>query len=170
MPFHIFNDIAEWHLIDQFRKIEMFRFLREVSVSGTDPDAIDRLITLIQDQQVFSILQNIEKGKIRLSESEKTTIEYLYKNICIEDFVTEREYQRLVIGRKSEIKKCIDECLRLANLKPEQIEAVLKVGGSSSNNFVDNILNDIFKPEVESDNVFTSVVAGLSIAASEIFS
>jgi len=64
MPVHIFNEIPEWHLIDQLRKSEMFGFLREVTRDCTDPEAIKRLTTLIQDQQVFAILQSIEQWQV----------------------------------------------------------------------------------------------------------
>jgi len=42
----------------------MFGFLREVTRDCTDPEAIKRLTTLIQDQQVFAILQSIEQWQV----------------------------------------------------------------------------------------------------------
>ena len=169
MPSHIFNDIAEWHLIEQLSKYEISSFLRQVSINGTDTNAIQRLITLIQDQQVFAVLQSIEQGKIGLSSSPESRIKHDFKNIKIDDPFTIEEFEYLVAKRRVEIQKCITECLTRAQLKPDLVDAVLKVGGSSQNIFVDKILADNFGGKIESDNVFTSVVAGLSIAASEIF-
>jgi len=169
MPAHIFNEIPEWHLIDQLRKSDMFGYLREVANNCTDPEAIKRLTTLIEDQQVFAVLQSIERGKIALSSLEKVNIKYGFKNIHINDTITRAEFEGMVASRRTQIQKCIEECLAKAQLRGDQVDAVLKVGGSSNNRFIDSILAKNFQTKIEDDNVFTSVVAGLSIAASEIF-
>jgi len=169
MPAHIFNEVPEWHLIDQLRKRDMFGFLREVTANCTDPEAINRLTTLIQDQQVFAVLQTIERGKIALSASDEANIKYEFKDIHLNDSISRREFESMVSSRGTDIQKCIDECLIKAQLRADQIDAVLKVGGSSNNKFIDKILAANFQTQIENDDVFTSVVAGLSIAASEIF-
>lgn len=169
MPVHIFNEIPEWHLIDQLRKSEMFGFLREVTRDCTDPEAIKRLTTLIQEQQVFAILQSVEQAKIALASYNSTRVKYDFKDIHINDPITRKEFENMVANRRTDIQTCIEECLNRAQLKPEEVDAVLKVGGSSNNRFIDNILKSNFQTKIEDDNVFTSVVAGLSIAASEFF-
>lgn len=169
MPSYIYADLPEWHLADQLRKIEVMEFLRQISVDSDDTEAVKRLITLIQDQQVFAVLQSIEKGKIGLSSSRTSQIVYDYKNVQIDDSVTSMEFEGMIGSRKSQIQKCINECLLKAGLKAENVDAVLKVGGSSNNPFIDRLLSENFETKIEDDNIFTSVVAGLSIAASEIF-
>lgn len=166
MPAHIFTEISEWHLVDQLRKSDIFGFLREVVRDCTDPEAIKRLATLIQDQQVFAILQSIEQAKIALASYNSTKVKYDFKDIHINDSVTRKEFESMIANRRTDIQRCIDECLNRAQLDTQQVDAILKVGGSSNNRFIDEILKSNFQTKIEDDNVFTSVVAGLSIASS----
>jgi molecular chaperone DnaK (HSP70) len=55
-----------------------------------------------------------------------------------------------------------------SGLEPEQINAVVKTGGSSNIPLFSNLLADIFGPErVKSSDTFSSVTAGLGIRAHE---
>lgn len=169
MPIYIYHDIPEWHLIDQLGKNNTLNFLKEIANGSTDPGAVKRLITLIEDQQVFATLQSIEQGKIELSTENKGRIKHNYKNIEIEDSILTDDFNKAIALRRLEITRCIEECLKKAGFKSNQVDAVLKVGGSSNNAFTNDILSGFFSNKVEDGNVFTSVVTGLSIAASEIF-
>lgn len=169
MPTHIYYKLPEWHLQEIEYRNDTLHFLRQVANGSTDPDAIRRLHTLIEDQQVFALLQSVEKGKIGLTPSGKSRIEFEHKDIAINDTFTLREFESLISSRRSEINECIDVCLEKAGMKGDQIDAVLKVGGSSNNAFINGLLSKRFNRTIESDDVFTSVVAGLSIAAEEVF-
>lgn len=170
MPRYIFADLPEWHLASQLDKPNIMEFLGRVAADmhASDKDAIKRLITLIKDQQVFALLQSIESAKIDISSDESSSIDHHYQNIQISRPITRSEFERAIASRKRQTEACIQECLSRAELHASDIDLVLRVGGSSSNIFVGNMLREMFDT-VEDTEPLTSVVAGLSLVADELF-
>lgn len=174
VPAYLFTNLAEWHLSQAINSYKTTDMLLGI-ISQLPPEeqkTIRRLNTLIREQQVFSILSKIEKAKIMLSMKDPASIEYFYQsafaNIEINLGISRSEFERIIRERIEQIRLCISETLLRAQLKPSDVDLVLKVGGSSKNLFVDNLLRDIFL-RVEETDTFTSVVAGLSIASGEIY-
>ena len=170
MPANLHADITEWHLIRHLDKRHIINFLQSIvsQEATSNREAINRLMTLISEQQVYDILKKIELTKIQLSESEIAMIKHRFHNIDINKRITRKEFESAIISRKREIEKCVRETLKKAQLGPKDIDVVIRVGGSSNNQFTNSLLSKIFD-RVESPDIFTSVVAGLSIAANEVF-
>jgi len=170
MPAYIHHDITEWHLLEHEGKRNTYNFLRQIASDPycSDRDAAQRLITLVRDQQVYSVLRSIEAAKIRLSSTNETRINHDYENIQIDEPLTRREFESIIRPRLESIQSCVDECLKFAQVKPDDIDVVLKVGGSSNNSFVDEMLRKIFPGQIRGTDVFTSVVSGLAVAADDL--
>lgn len=170
MPAHVHHDITEWHLLEYDGKRSTYNFLRQIANDPycSDRDAVQRLVTLVEDQQVYSVLQSIEAAKIRLSSTDNTRIKYDYKNIQIDEPLARREFEAIIRPRLKSIQSCIDDCLKSAQVKPDDIDVVLKVGGSSNNLFVDEMLRRTFPGQIQGTDVFTSVVSGLAVAANDL--
>jgi hypothetical chaperone protein len=127
-------------------------------------------MTLVQNQGVFALLQAIERAKINANDKGSGQIKY--KEGCIDIFhlLTAKDYQCSISVRIQEAEECIIECLNRAQVKPDEIDIILKTGGSSNNLFVDELLERVFKKgKIQSSDIFTSVVAGLSIAAADFY-
>jgi hypothetical chaperone protein len=170
MPAHVHHDITEWHLLEHEGKRSTYSFLRQIANDPycSDRDAAQRLVTLVEDQQVYSVLRSVEAAKIRLSSTEKTHIEHDYENIQIDEPISTKEFEAIIRPRLKSIQSCMDDCLRSAQVSPEDIDVVLKVGGSSNNLFVDEMLRRTFPGQIRGTDVFTSVVSGLAVAADDL--
>lgn len=170
IPRHFYLDIADWHLIDHTGKMRKLAALRSILHSHcSDLTGIRNLLAMIEKQQVFGVLQAIETAKIELSKQEKSRITYQQERIDFDIPITRLQLEKIVAPRVKEMDNCVSECLRLAQLQDHQVDAVIKVGGSSNNTFVDRFLARRFTNVVQGD-VFNSVVAGLALAANELFS
>jgi molecular chaperone DnaK (HSP70) len=67
------------------------------------------------------------------------------------------------------VEKAIDEVMRKSSLQPDQIQAVLRTGGSSEVAVIIDLLTKKFgRDKVKEINPFTTVVSGLAIKAQEI--
>jgi hypothetical protein len=86
MPAYLYHDITEWHLQKYEGKNKTFGFLRGVAnePNCSDREAVSRLITLVEDQQIYSILKRIESAKIQLSANGTGRIRGNHKNINID--------------------------------------------------------------------------------------
>lgn len=82
--------------------------------------------------------------------------------------MSKRKFEAIIGSRISVIQECIDNCLRQAQITPQEIDIVLRVGGSSNNPFVSEILQRIFPSDIKVTDVFTSVVSGLAVAAENL--
>lgn len=165
IPRYIELDVTEWHLKEILHQEMVFDFLGRVAsdLYCTDPQAIKRLMTLIRYQQMYPLLRNIETAKINLSDHGRSTITHRFNDIDIDVELTTRQYEHMIRARVRSIRDCLFESLRMAGITQQDIDVVLKVGGSSSNRFVDGLLTSIFKGKINSLELFTSVVSGLAI-------
>jgi len=173
IPHHIFDDISEWHLMQPERERQIFDTLRMIisDADCSDRNAVLRLMALVKDQGVFAFLQGIELAKIGVNVNGHSQIVYKNGTVDIHYSLTAKEYDRSIAVRLSQIEDCIRECLNRAQIRTDEVDIVLKTGGSSNNRFVHQLLTKIFEDgKIKSSDMFTSVVAGLSIAAADIFS
>lgn len=168
IPYHFYHDMTEWHLMDYRKKIEQIRMLHRIlNDHCSDPIGIKRMIAMLERQHIFGVLKAIEEAKIALSANEETTIAYPAQHIELP--LSRSAYESITAIRLNQIDGCINECLKRAGLTYQNIDTVLKVGGSSNNCFVDKYLHKHFT-KVSQTNLFNSVGAGLAIAAKELFS
>lgn len=169
MPYHIFNDLTEWHLSSRLNNSNVLNDLRQIRADKncSDKDAVERLLNLIQYQQVPSILRSVETAKMALSDKNNTNIEYDSPTFQINEPLSRRSFNEAVRLRIEEIQSCINECLLLAGINEEKIDIALKVGGSSKNKFVDDILKTYFSKIVDTTEL-TSVAGGLGLVAAEL--
>jgi hypothetical chaperone protein len=111
-----------------------YEFIREVrkgSLGQKDKDAIDRLFTLIDDQQIFSFFEDIEKTKRGLSDLEKAGFQFDYPGLEIEDQFLREDFYTWADPIKEKIFASMDECIRQAGIKLEDVDLVCLTGGSA---------------------------------------
>ncbi len=170
VPYYVYEELPDWQIRTQSMSngevIKDFRTIKNDEYCS-DKDAINRLMSLIEYQQVPAVLNSIEIAKIDLSSTEKASIEYKSQTLQFEQEIDRMKYSNIVQSRMDEIKACIDECLALAGISKQKIDIALKVGGSSKNNFIDTILQTYFA-NIEDATELTTVAAGLGLIASEL--
>ena len=78
------------------------------------------------------------------------------------------EFERLIRAELETVARCVDRALAAAVLRPAEIDPVLRVGGSSRIPCYIDLLAERFGSEkLQEMDVFTSVAAGLAIAAQD---
>lgn len=171
MPNHLYLNITEWHLQEFMHKNHIIDMLNQILTDPicSDREAVCRMIALISDQQVYSVLNAIEVAKIQLTSQREGQIQHIFKNIDIHEPLSREKFEAIVRPRIIEIEDCIKECLKQAQVDPGDIDVVLKTGGSSNNVFIESLLRRIFPSNIRSTDVFTSVAAGLALASDQFF-
>ena len=75
-------------------------------------------------------------------------------------------FETIIAGYLRQIEKCLDETLEQAAIKPEQIGAVLRTGGSSYIPAVQRLLEKKFgRGKLRFQDAFSNVASGLGVAA-----
>lgn len=165
LPGHIITALRSWYGIPNLNNPNDIGFLTgDVRYKNSDIDAIDRLLHLIQKNLGFEIYEAIEIAKKKLTNNSSSRIIFKDGPIDINVEITREEFEKIIEPRVEEVKKCIERTLAKAGLESNDIDVVVRTGGSSLIPVFENMLNDIFGNEkVTEFDPFTSVAAGLSV-------
>src|SRR6185312_9112736 len=125
--------------------------------------ALDCLVTR---NYGLSLFEAIEAAKVRLSADEQTTLEFIAEAIMIDEPFRQREFEQMITDELRQIGACVDAAVARSGLRPAQIDAVIRTGGSSAIPALVRLLGERFGPEkVLEHHLFTGVTEGLAIAA-----
>jgi len=122
-----------------------------------------RLNELIQRNLSYLVFQSIKDFKAQLSEVPEATLDI--PEIDVEIRLTRGEFEAIIADQLRDVERALDATLARAALRPDQIDIVLRTGGSSLIPAVRRILEDRFPTRVVEHDPFTSVAAGLAIAS-----
>lgn len=149
-----------------------YEFIREVrkgALNGTDKAAIERLFTLIDDQQIFSLFEAIEKTKRELSGSEQAKFAFHYPSLEITDRFTRGEFTQWAENVKAKIFAALDECLKQARISAGDVDLVCMTGGSAQVPLIREALERKFgREKLQTQSHFHSVLSGLIESAASV--
>lgn len=119
----------------------------------------------------YAFYHAIEQAKISLSTEDSTRIDFQRPGINLSIPVRRDEFEQFIAAAMDAVTECIMRALEDAGIEPEQVNLVLRTGGSSSIPAFVRILDEIFDPSVIRERpVYTTVVHGLALHALEHWS
>ncbi|MDQ2805416.1 MAG: Hsp70 family protein [Chloroflexota bacterium] len=164
-PRHMLERITRWQTIRELDNPKTLDFLREQEAGASSPRALRALRTLIAHDLSLPLYEEIERAKIDLSSNEATTLRMFNRDIAINERITRAEFERLIADELAAIGACVDRAVVASGLRPDQIDTVLRTGGSSSIPAFVRLLESRFgAAKIRKQDVFTGIAAGLSIA------
>lgn len=164
MPGNFMNALNSWYAVSNLNNPGDMRTLAEMKRLCSDLPALERLIYLVKMNLGFSIYEAIEKAKKELSEKAESRIQFSDGPIKIDMALTRMEFEKLIEPRIEEIRQVVLRTLKSAKTSPDEIEVVVRTGGSSLIPVVEEMLAGIFGyKKVELFDAFTSIAAGLAI-------
>lgn len=130
----------------------------------SDPGAekFRRLYDLIIQNYSYQVFEAIKDLKAQLSFEESALLDI--PEIDIEVVVERWEFEMLISDLLAEFEQAITVVLDKANCRADDIDLVIRTGGSSLIPAVKDILDNQFRGKVVEHDPFTSVAAGLAIA------
>lgn len=164
MPSYIYEALSSWYTIPSLNNPEMMNSFERLSYKNSDPEALNRLIHLITANLGFDLYESIEKTKKLLSTQEVAQIVFNNGPINIDQTLTKTEFENIISPRVETIKQIILKTLIDAKVKPDQIDVVVRTGGSSLIPIFEKLLSDIFgREKLKQFETFTSIASGLSL-------
>lgn len=130
---------------------------------GPAAEKFERLDDLITHNYSYLVFQAIKEAKATLSCQDKTLLDIPELDISIP--FTREILERIMADMLKQIRNIVSEVVKAAGLKPEEIDLVIRTGGSSLIESVKNELMAMFPGKVTEHDPFTSVAAGLAIAS-----
>jgi hypothetical chaperone protein len=164
----LISAVADWMALPDLSTPTVRGRLERAILAGTAPARLKALEALIFNDLAFSFYNAVERAKIALSSQGVTLIELENKDIDLWELYTRAQFEHDIADHRSRIEQVLLETVAASGFEPEQIDVVVKTGGSSGIPLFSGMLGSIFgEGRVKSSDTFSSVTAGLAIRASE---
>jgi hypothetical chaperone protein len=158
--------VSDWIALPEMSTPQARFRLGQAILAGQAPARVKALQSLIFNDLSFSFYSAVEAGKIALSSQGATVVSLDARDLDIWELYTRYQFEQDIREYREQIEKVLLDTVIASGLEPEQIDAVVKTGGSSNIPVFSEMLAGIFGRErVKSSNVFSSVAAGLAISA-----
>jgi len=160
--------VPDWATLPELSTPIAKRNLEKAAQAKVAPVQLQNLQTLIFDDLAFEFYNRVEAAKIALSSQGSTVIKLKGNGIDIWELYTRAQFEADIAEYREQIEMVLLDTVVTSGLNPEQIDAVVKTGGSSNIPIFSEMLGAIFGPEkLKESNAFSSVTAGLAIQAFE---
>lgn len=160
------NSVSDWMVLPELSTPRARLTLEGAILNGTAPVRLKALETLIFNDLAFSFYNVIESTKISLSNQGAAVVSLKDKQMDVWELYTRSQFEKDIREYQEQIEKVLLDTIIASGLEPEQIDAVVKTGGSSNIPAFTLMLENIFGPEkVKASEAFSSVTAGLAIKA-----
>ena len=163
-PFEEFEDLlVNWavtYTLNQNRYTTPV--LERIATGGPGTQKFERLRDVIQHNLSYLIFARIKTLKAALSTQSTATLDVPEIDLQID--LTRHGFEQMIAQPLQRVAEALDETVRKAGLRHDDIDIVLGTGGSSLIPAVKGLLEERFAGRVVEHDPFTSVAAGLAIA------
>lgn len=169
IPNWIYDAFSSWQTILELQTAENKKMLRDIAQTAQRRYQIEALESLVASNYGLQMFDIVEQAKRTLSDKRGASITLEGPGFKVQEFVTRGEFETIIRAEIQAIDAHIDETMAASGLKPEQIDAVIRTGGSSQVPAFDEMLQRKFGPDkVQRVDTFSSVTAGLGIFAQRL--
>ncbi len=169
VPAAYYDAFSSWQDLLALQQPNTLESLRRIARSAEQPARIHSLIRLITSHYGLRLFDIAESAKRRLSTDYQATLQLDEDGIAFDERLSRREFERLIRPDLRQISARLDEVLAAAGLRPRDIDAVLRTGGSAQIPCFVALLEERFgATKVRAMDTFSSVTAGLAIIAQRL--
>lgn len=166
IPHWIYDTFANWQTILELQSPQNRRVLEEIAQTAQRPREIRALINLVSSNYGLHMFDTVERTKRDLSERFGGMIRLQGPEFDVMQLVTRREFEHVIRPEYLRIEKHLLETVQASGLRPQQIDAVIRTGGSAEIPLFQKLLQQKFGADrLHSIDTFGSVTAGLGILA-----
>jgi hypothetical chaperone protein len=168
VPAWIYANLERWHYLSFLRTNNVREILKSARIRALEPEKIEALIALIEEDLGYHLHQAVQQVKFELSRSPTAEFHFRDGSMDLRIPITRPDFEKWIAEDLHTIEHCIDELLKTSNIQPREVDRVFLTGGSSFVPAVRRIFARRFgEDRISSGNEFTSVAHGLALRAVE---
>ena len=168
VPAWIYMNLERWHYLSFLKTRNVSEILKSARARAKEPEKIEALINLVEEDLGYQLHQAVQRLKIELSHKESAEFKFRDGSMDILASVKRAEFEDWISEDLRSIERCIDTLLESCNIGASEVDRVFLTGGSSFVPAVRHIFEVRFTPaRVHTGNEFTSVARGLALRAQE---
>lgn len=164
IPGGYFADFGDWSRLALMRNRRTLAELDKLRRAATDPDAIGRMIAVIEQELGFRLYDAVGQAKRALSSAEETRFAFSGAGLSIEAPLTRADFERWIAPDIVRIEAAVDRALERSGVTAGDIDRVFLTGGSSLIPRIRRIFEDRFGSDrIAGGNELTSIAHGLAL-------
>jgi hypothetical chaperone protein len=168
VPAWIYSNLERWHYLSFLRTANVVEILRSARLRALEPEKIEALVTLIDEDLGYHLHQAVQRVKFELSHVETAQFRFHDGSMDINIAVTRAEFEGWIADELRTIEQCVDSLLQTSGIGRGEVDRVFLTGGTSLVPAVRRIFIDRFGEErIRTGNEFISVARGLALRAEE---
>jgi hypothetical chaperone protein len=158
--------LVDWETVPELNTPETLHFLRVARLSSSRPEALRALESLVVNNYAMRLYDEVERAKIALSSVFFDVIQLTGDGIDLWQPVGRSQFESLIAVDGRRIETCLRNTLGRSGLTVNDIDAVVRTGGSAQIPRFKEMLGRVFSQDkVVLSDVFGGVTAGLAIRA-----
>lgn len=163
-----FTDFSDWSRLALMRNRKTLAELEKLKRAALDPEAIGRMIAVIEGELGYQLYHAVGALKRALSADESAHFHFEGGDLAIEADVTRSEFEAWIASDIARIETAVDRALALAGTDPQAIDRVFLTGGTSLTPRVRRLFAERFGTEkLATGGELTSIAHGLALIGQE---
>jgi len=168
VPQRYYAAFARWDQLALLGTSRDMRDIRALARTATEPEKLERLIEILDDNHGYALYQAVSALKIALSEADSATFSFSAGCVRIERSVARDQFETWIAPELQGIETAVDAALLQSGLGPDQIDRVFLTGGSSFVPAVRRIFQSRFGSDrIDTGGEFESIASGLALIGRE---
>src|SRR5271170_2651801 len=167
-PAWIYANLERWHYLSFLKTRNVAEILKSARARAQEPEKIEALINLIEEDLGYQLHQAVQRVKIDLSLHESAELRFRDGSMDLVTTVTRADFEVWIADDLQSIERCVDALLASSDVAAHEVDRVFLTGGTSFVPAVRRIFETRFTASrVRTGNEFTSVARGLALRAAE---
>src|SRR5882757_2468457 len=168
VPAWIYANLERWHYLSFLRTSNVMEILKSARLRALEPEKIEALITLIDEDLGYHLHQAVQQVKFKLSHAEEAEFHFRDGSMDITIAVTRDAFEGWIAEELRAIEQCVDSLLETSGISRSQVDRVFLTGGSSLVPAVRRVFEERFgEQRIRTGNEFISVARGLALRSQE---
>ena len=166
VPSSYFHDLATWSSINRMYEPRVLADIRQVRQEAAEPELLDRLMRVVQEQRGHTLAMEVEDAKIALSEQRRSQIPLEWIEPGLNASIARPDLVSHTKQLADRIAARIKNCLVQAGLTSGAIDAVFLTGGSVKLAHVHKAITKALpSARIVEGDIFGAVGKGLTLEA-----
>jgi hypothetical chaperone protein len=168
VPAWVYAKLERWHHLSLLKARDTMNLLRSVKAQALEPEKIEALIHLVNEDLGYRLHHAVQTTKCQLSIADVAHFQLSDGSIEINAVAQRSCFEGWIEDEVTAIEHCVDSLLGAANVRSAAVNMVFLTGGSSFVPIVRHIFERRFGADrIRTGSAFTSVAQGLALMARE---
>jgi hypothetical chaperone protein len=166
LPSAPFWDLSTWSSVHNLYEPKFMSLLKSMRYDAQRPELLERFISLVNERRCHSLLMEVEKTKIELSDatSAQSNLEWIEKNLVLN--ISRESFEKTAASQYEKLDSTLTKCLGDAGVSASQIDVIFFTGGTSMIPSVRKVITEaIPDAQIVNGDQFGAVGLGLGIEA-----